>query len=121
MMWLKNLFFLSAFILFLFSCRKESFTSNSNARLSTSIDSIHFDTVFTTAGSVSQYFKIVNPNNKGIHLSSVRLAGGSSSPFKINVDGVTGPQVSNTEVLAADSVYVYVTVSINPTTQNLPF
>lgn len=118
---LKNLLLFAAFALALFSCRKESFTTNAEARLQTSVDSLHFDTVFTTAGSVSQYFKIINANNKGIRLSSVRLAGGAASPFKLNVDGVAGPQVSGTEIPANDSVYVYVTVSINPTAQNLPF
>ena len=123
MTWLKNLssLLLVLFVLFLFSCRKESFTTNSAVQLTTSTDSLHFDTVFTTTGSVSQYFKIVNQNNKGIKLSSVRLAGGAASPFKVNVDGIVGPQVNNSEVPANDSVYIYVTVSMNPTAQNLPF
>jgi hypothetical protein len=34
---------------------------------------------------------------------------------------VPGPQINNTEVLANDSLYLYVTVSINPTAANLPF
>jgi len=117
----KNLLLFCTFAVFFFSCRKESFTTNADAQLRTSVDSLHFDTVFTTTGSVSQFLKIVNDNDKGIRISSVRLAGGASSPFKINVDGVTGPQVNNVEVLADDSIYIYVTVSINPTAQNLPF
>ena len=117
----KNLLLLSAIVCFLFSCRKESFTSNADVRLRTSVDSLHFDTVFTTTGSVSQFLKIINGNEKGIRISSVRLAGGAGSPFKINVDGLSGPQVNDVEVLGNDSVYVYVTVSINPTAQNLPF
>lgn len=121
MLRVKNLLVVAVILLFFFSCRKESFTTAGSAQLRTSVDSLHFDTVLTTTGSVSQYFTIVNENNKGIRLSSVRLAGGASSPFRINVDGVAGPQVSGTEVLANDSVYVYVTVSINPTAQNLPF
>lgn len=104
-----------------FACQKESFTNNSSALLTTSVDTLHFDTVFTSTGSTSQFVKIINDNNKGIHISSVKLAGGASSSFKINVDGVAGPQVSNTDVLANDSVYVFVTVSINPTAANLPF
>lgn len=118
---MKNLLLLLLFIAFAFSCRKESFTTSNSAQLYTSVDSLHFDTLFTTTGSVSQYFTIVNDNNKGIQLSSVRLGGGAASPFKINVDGIAGPQIANTEVLANDSVYVYVTVSINPNAQNLPF
>lgn len=117
----KNLLLFSAFVLFLFSCRKESFSTSADLRLRTSVDSLHFDTVFTTTGSISQFLKIVNNNEKGIRISSVRLAGGIASPFKINVDGSPGPQVNDVEVLGNDSVYVYVTVSINPTAQNLPF
>lgn len=113
------LFFVTA--VFLFACKKEPFTNSSSVLLSTSVDTLHFDTVFTSTGSVSQLVKIINNNDKGIPISSVRLTGGNSSPFKINVDGVAGPQVNNIDVLAGDSVYVFVTVTINPTSTNLPF
>lgn len=116
----RNLFLLLPIIL-LFACTKESFNNDSSVLLKTSVDTLHFDTVFTSTGSTSQFIKIFNESNKGIHISSVRLFGGATSPFKINVDGISGPQVSNTDVLADDSVYVYVTVSINPTSANLPF
>lgn len=116
----RNLFLLLFAVLF-FACNKESFTNNSSFLLATSVDTLHFDTVFTTTGSTSQFVKIINNNNKGLHISSVKLAGGASSPFKINVDGIAGPQVNNTDVLAEDSIYVYVTVSINQTAANLPF
>jgi hypothetical protein len=108
-------------VILFFACKKESFTNSSSVFLKTSADTLHFDTVFTSTGSSSQFIKIINDNNKGIHISSVKLAGGSSSSFKINVDGTTGPQVNNTDILAGDSVYIYVTVSINPTAANLPF
>src|SRR6476659_8565940 len=110
----KNLLLPLLFVLF-FACKKESFTTSSSSLLQTSVDTLHFDTVFTSTGSTSQFIKIFNDNHKGIHISSVRLAGGAASPFKINVDGVAGPEVNNTDVLANDSTYIYVTVSINPT------
>jgi len=116
----RNLFLPLLAVLF-FACNKESFTNNSSALLNTSVDTLHFDTVFTSTGSTSQFVKIINDNNKGIHISSVKLAGGSSSPFKLNVDGTPGSQVNNVDVLGNDSVYVYVTVSINSTVANLPF
>jgi hypothetical protein len=106
---------------FLFACKKDSFTNSASALLSTSVDTLHFDTVFTTTGSVTQFVKIINSNNKAIRVSSVRLAGGVSSPFKINVDGTVGPVVNNVEISANDSAYIFVTVSINPTAANLPF
>lgn len=104
-----------------FSCKKESFTTNPSAQLRSSVDTLHFDTVFTTTGSVTEFVKIINENNKSIRVSSVRLAGGTSSPFKINVDGMPGPQVNNIDISANDSTYIFVTVSINPTAANLPF
>jgi hypothetical protein len=117
----RNLLPVAVLLLFLFSCRKENFTTDSKALLKSNVDTLHFDTVFTTTGSVSQFVKIINNNDKGIRIASVQLAGGAASPFKINVDGASGPQVNNVEVLANDSAYIYVTVSINPTAQNLPF
>ena len=113
--------FLFFFLIFVFACNKEIFTNSSAALLITSVDTLHFDTVFTSTGSVSQFVKIINNNNKGIRISSVRLAGGVSSSFKINVDGIAGPQANNIDVLANDSVSVFVTVSINPTASNFPF
>ena len=47
--------------------------------------------------------------------------GGSNSSFKINVDGFIGPAVSNIEIEANDSVYVFVSVTINPNANNIPF
>lgn len=47
--------------------------------------------------------------------------GGSSSAFRINVDGNQGPEVNNVEIGAQDSIYIFVSVTINPTVANLPF
>ena len=85
------------------------------------MDTLHFDTVFTTTGSASQVFKIFNPNNKGVKINSVRLVGGTTSPFKINVDGIPGPEVSNIEIASGDSAYVFVTIKIDPSGAPLPF
>ncbi|MCW3075135.1 MAG: hypothetical protein JWP69_2204 [Flaviaesturariibacter sp.] len=119
--WWRSLFFLFLIGPILFSCRKEGFTDSPDARLRTGIDSLHFDTVFTTTGSVSGVIKIFNDNNKGIRVSSIRLGGGAASPFKINVDGTPGPVVNNIDIAADDSVYIFVTVTINPAAGNLPF
>lgn len=117
----KNILLFIVLAAFFFACKKESFTNSSSAFLQTTVDTLHFDTVFTSTGSFTQVVKIINPNKKSIHISSVRLAGGNSSPYKINVDGIAGPQVNNIDVADDDSVYVFVTVSINPNTANLAF
>jgi hypothetical protein len=119
---MKPLFFLlliSAFIIA--GCKKESFITSSDARLSTSQEKVTFDTIFTSVGSVTKFFRIYNDNNQKLRISSVKLAGGSSSSFKINVDGFTGPEVSNLEMEANDSMYVFVSVHIDPSAGALPF
>lgn len=108
-------------LLIFFGCKKESFTDNPSALLTTTADSIHFDTVFTSTGSVTQFFRIINNNNKGIRISEVSLAGGTNSPFRINVDGIPGPLVNDLEIKANDSLYVFVTVTINPNASGLAF
>ncbi len=104
-----------------FSCKKESFITGGNATIAFSADSVYFDTVFVTAGAVTKSFKIFNTNNQKLRLNKVKLLGGASSAFKINVDGATGPEVNNIEMAANDSIYVFVTVNVNPNSANLPF
>jgi len=47
--------------------------------------------------------------------------GGAGSPYKINVDGTAGPELTNLELKANDSLYVFVQININQNTSNLPF
>jgi hypothetical protein len=106
---------------FILSCKKESFITSGDARVILSSDTLRFDTVFTNTGSVTQLFTIKNGNNQKLKLDNVTLKGGTTSFFKINVDGFTGPSVKNIDVEANDSLYVFVTVSINQNNNNLPF
>ena len=103
------------------SCNKDSFISSSDATISTSIDTVKFDTVFTSIGSVTQSFKINNTNNQKLLFNSIKLAGGDASSFKININGVPASQVSDVEIASNDSLYVFVTVHIDPNLSGLPF
>ncbi|MBL7697217.1 MAG: hypothetical protein JNK79_03635 [Chitinophagaceae bacterium] len=114
-------FFLTCCLACIISCKKDSFITSADAVINLSADSIHFDTLFTTTGSVTHFFKIFNANDSKIKISEISLAGGSNSFFMINADGTEGPSVSNLEIEAEDSLYVFVTVKIDPTAENLPF
>lgn len=102
-------------------CKKESFTNSTEAKLIVGRDSLRFDTVFTTAGSVTQYFLIKNENKQKINISNVQLMGGTASAFKMNVDGSQGTQFTNIEIAGNDSMYVFVRVNVNPNADNQPF
>lgn len=110
-----------AYCLFISSCQKDSFITSPDARLHTSRDSVKFDTVFTTAGNITQSFKIFNDNNQKLLLTRVKLMGGVSSAYKININGTAASELSNIELAANDSMYVFVTVTINPNAANQPF
>jgi hypothetical protein len=106
---------------FLFSCKKDDFINSPDARLIAATDTVRFDTVFTTVGSITKYFTLVNDNNQKLMISSIKLNGGTGSPFKMNVNGMAGSQFSNIELNANDSIYVFVKVTVDPQLTNTPF
>jgi len=118
MKWFLSILFCC--ILFV-SCKKETFITTADARLSISADTLKFDTVFTSIGSVTQSFKIRNQNNQKLRISNIRLLGGTASSYQLNIDGQPTSVASNVELAANDSLYVFVKITINPNAANLPF
>ncbi len=102
------------------SCSKQGFTSSPDATLAMT-ESIRFDTLFTNTGSVTKNYTIINTNNQKLRLHSIRLMGGAQSPYKINVDGVPATMIENIELDAGDSIYVFVSVTIDPNDESTPF
>jgi hypothetical protein len=115
------LFILSFPVLFMLSCRKDSFITGKDALIHFSSDTLFFDTVFTSSGSVTEAVKIINNNNQKLRLSDVKLMGGTGSYFAINIDGSPGPEQDGLELDANDSLYLFVAVTIRPGSSNLPF
>ncbi|MBA2422309.1 MAG: hypothetical protein H0V61_03705, partial [Chitinophagales bacterium] len=103
------------------SCRKDVITTSSSAKLSFSTDTLTFDTVFTTLGSTTLYFTVYNTNDQKISISDVHLAGGAQSIFRLNIDGQQVDQASEVEIPAHDSVYIFVSVTVDPTSENNPY
>jgi len=92
------------------SCRKTVNFSNGN--LSFSKDTVVFDTVFTTIGSTTQQFKFYNNDNRPVNVEEIELMGGDNSPFRVNMDGLSGTFFENIEVEGNDSLYVFVEVTL---------
>ena len=95
------------------NCRKQNILTNSSAMLSFSEDTILFDTIFTTIGSTTKYYKIYNNNNGPINISSINLANGTNSQFRINVNGDAGVQFENIELETGDSMFIFKFYVIN--------
>ncbi len=109
-----------AFALWFASCERDDFSTNSSLRLKFSTDTVMFDTVFTAIGSSTQHFKVYNKNRSDLKISSIKLIGGNASNFKINVDGVAASSVEDITIRRNDSLFVFVQVTVDPTSQNSP-
>src|ERR1700742_2535369 len=99
--------FLAALLIWSSSCRKTSFITSMDAELTFSSDTLFFDTVFVTTGSITESVKVINPNNQKLHLTDIRLMGGTQSRFAINIDGSAGPEQDNIDLDAGDSMYIF--------------
>lgn len=97
-----------------FGCKKEKFATDPSAKLEFSTKSILYDTVFTTVGSVTKTFIVYNRNAQAVKISSIRLAGGTTSNFRINVDGSKGVLFSDVEIQGKDSLFVFAEVTVDP-------
>ena len=114
--------FTLGFLILWSSCRKDFEFSPSTGSLQFSKDTVYLDTVFTNIGSSTYNLKVYNNSNNDISIPSVRLALGETSNYRLNVDGIAGKVFENIEILAKDSLYIFIETTVDieslPTTAN---
>lgn len=104
------------------SCVKEgAYLTDSSARLQFSMDTIAFDTVFTTVGTTTQVVMVYNVYDQPMLIESVSLREGYASRFRLNVDGDTSMVVRDKVIAPHDSIFVFVRACINPNSALEPF
>ncbi len=112
------------FCLVLMACKPEKYFTG-KTQLKFLDDTIWFDTVFTKKPgstypiSVTRITAVKN-NEKSIVNASFQLKGGKTSPYKINVNGIAGPNIENIEILPGDSVFVFIQCKLEPNNQLNP-
>jgi len=119
---MKRIYLFSVAILLLicfFSCKKEIEFSVKQATLHFSNDTILFDTVFTTVGSITHHLKVYNRNDFDVK-TNIKISGEDAEFYSINVDGISGFQAKNVEILAKDSIFIFVEVRIDQNDHNSP-
>ena len=105
-----------------YSCKKENpINPDPNLKLEFSTDTVLFDTVFTSLGSATHHLKIYNRHSDDLKISSIRLIGGESSPYRINLDGESDFEFHDKTIPANDSLFSFLRVTINPNDLNTPF
>lgn len=106
------------------SCTETVYVPNSGVKLQFSNDSILFDTVFVTTGSITKRVKVFNNTNLNIVIKDIFLGGrrfAQKSAYRLNINGLATNEIKDFELAAKDSMYIFAEVKINPNQADLPF
>lgn len=118
----RNILFVLAaiFSILIPSCISDEFTDSPSATLSFSTDTISFGTLFTDLNSPTARLVVSNPNSKGVVVSSIRFQN-PETPFRLNVDGVSGFDFKDVEIRGRDSIYLFLECYIDTNDTPEPF
>lgn len=100
-------------LIFCSSCRNDFETVPSNGNLSFSKDTVYLDTTFTNIGSATYTLKVYNRSKKDLHIPEIKLGKGNDSQYRLMVDGKPGKTFKNVELLAQDSLFIFVETTID--------
>lgn len=104
-------------MLAVWSCTDDwKFSADKDYVLEFSADTVCFDTVFAGVASASAQFMIYNQNDMGIRFDAL-MGAGTSSPFRMNLDGEGGAVITGLEIPAHDSLFCFVSVNMEQTGQ----
>lgn len=112
---MRNLliFLFVIFAISISSCRKDFSTIPSFGELEFSRDTVFLDTVFTNIGSATYNLRVYNRSNNDITVPNIALERGNASNYRLNVDGIPGKSFNNIDILANDSIFVFVETTID--------
>jgi len=117
----RFLLILISIIIIVISCKKDDYNNDSNFKLSFSTDTVFFDTVFTSVGSVTKQLKVYNHNDGNVLISNIRLAKASFSNYRLNINGINSSSANNVELKKGDSLYIFIEVTVDPQNMNTPY
>lgn len=105
------------------SCRNDFETEPSNGKLTFSRDTVYLDTVFSNIGSSTYKLTVYNRGNDDLSIPTISLGEGEQSKYRLNVDGLPGKIFQNVNVLAKDSIFIFIetTADIQEFTNNNQF
>ena len=122
----RLLYFFICFGLLIFwsSCRNDFEFSPSTGNLEFVRDTVYLDTVFNNIGSSTYNLKVYNRSDDDIVIPTIQLERGTASFYRMNVDGGTGNEgtpeegkfFENVELLANDSLFIFIETAIDITT-----
>lgn len=123
----RLLYFFLCFGILIFwsSCRNDFEFSPNTGNLELARDTVYLDTVFNNIGSSTFNLKVFNRSDEDIVIPTIALERGVNSFYRLNVDGGTGNEntpeegkiFENVELLANDSLFIFIETTIDISTQ----
>lgn len=101
-------------LFFVLACNKVEYITDDSAKLSFSVDTVMFDTVFNTIGSSTKKLMVYNKHDLPIKISSIRLAEGNNSSYRLNINGISSNDAKEIELESQDSMYIFIEVTVDP-------
>lgn len=105
-------------VLIVAACDKNNAVSSPDF-LSFGQDTVLFDTVFTARGTATRIFKVYNQSKSILKINRIALKNPDTF-FRFNIDGFSGTQVKDLEILPDDSAFVFMDANIDPNGSNSP-
>jgi len=110
---LKNIL-LGGIIASVISCSftAEEISTDPAIKLRFSADTIFFDTIFSEIPSISRRLKVYNDYNQTVRIAKIEF-NNPNSPYSLTVNGIQGTAFNNTQLLANDSMLVFLEANIS--------
>ncbi|WP_029037475.1 hypothetical protein [Salinimicrobium xinjiangense] len=94
------------------SCRSDFEADEFMGQLEFSKDTVFLDTVFSNLSTSTYSLKVYNTGREDIFIPEITLENGENSHYRLNVDGIPGKSFENIEVLARDSIYIFIETTV---------
>ena len=114
------LLLLSCLTTFLPGCEPKEEMVQTSGSLTLKQDTVLFDTVFTTVGTVTKRYWVYN-ENRGAVRTDISLAGDAGATYSLIINGDAGPSASNVLIRGNDSLQVLVRARLGATGADTTF
>lgn len=94
------------------SCIEDGFSTSPSDQPVFGCDTLDLGLVFTDEPTATVRTVLHNPAGKGLNVQRIAVSGPDASCFRINVDGRSGTEFTNTEIRSRDSIYVFVEATL---------
>lgn len=110
---------IAASCIFICGCTEKKYFSGDSPVLDFSLDTVYFDTVFTSIGTSTRELRVINKNSRWVRIDEISLSLNNSF-FRLNIDGVKGNMVTDIEIAPGDSIFIFINALIDPSGSSNP-